>query len=153
MSYVITLTNRIDVGTDTAFKCILSDTISIKRNSFLKVQSAYLEKPNLAATASGIYVCIKEFATSESYWCNQDRNAKQGLVACINDFPAHVGATADDILNLVSNMPKIPLNNQEMTINELNVELRDRTGAIINPSLIDVVSITLSISVDPNILS
>ena len=60
MSYVITLTNRIDVGTDTSFKCILSDTISIKRNSFLKVQSAYLEKPNLAATSSGIYVCIKE---------------------------------------------------------------------------------------------
>lgn len=152
MSYVITLTNRIDVGTDTAFKCILSSTISIKKNSFLQVQNAYLEKPNLAAASSGIYVCIKEFATAESYWCNQDRNAKQGLVACLNSFPA-TGAASDDKLNFSTSMPKIPLNNQEETINELNVELRDRTGAIIDPALIDVVSITISITDNINMLS
>ena len=50
-------------------------------------------------------------------------------------------------------MPKIPLNNQEQTINELNVELRDRTGAIIDPALIDVVSITISITDNINMLS
>lgn len=152
MSYTITLSNRIDQGTDTSFKCLLPTPIKINKNSYVQLQNAYLEKPNLAAESKGIYVVIPQFASGNSFWLNQDMNYSSGMIGCVNNFPGG-GATTDDRLSLVSSYPKIALNNSDMILQNLDVELRDRTNAIIDPALIDIVSITISITDNPALLS
>ena len=79
-------------------------------------------------------------------------NYSSGMIGCVNSFPGG-GAASDDRINLVSSYPKIALNNSDMILQNLDVELRDRTNAIIDPELIDIVSITISITDNPVLLS
>ncbi len=151
MTSVITLTNRIDIGNDTDFKCILPNSITIKKNSYVQLQSAYVEKPLSSAESGGVYICCPQLI-GESYWLNQDYNAKSGLLGCINNFPGE-GTTADDRISFSTSMPKIPLNNEEFSINALDIQLRDRTNAIIAPEFIDIVSVTITITDNINMLS
>jgi Na+/H+ antiporter NhaB len=154
MSYTITLTNRIDQGQDTNFKCLLPTPITIKKNSYIQLQNAYLEKANIPAIVGGIYVVIPQFASGNSFWLNQDHNYTSGMIGCITNFP-NVGTppVQDDKLFLVSSYPKIALNNSEMVLQNLDVELRDRTNAVIDPTTIENVSITISITDNPVLLS
>jgi len=151
MTSVITLTNRIEIGTDTDFKCILPNSITIKKNSYVQLQSAYIEKPVSGADSGGIYICCPQLI-GESYWLNQDKNAKSGLLGCINNFPGG-GTAVDDRISFSTSMPKIPLNNEEYSINALDIQLRDRTNAIIDPTLINIVSVTITITDNINMLS
>ena len=153
MSYTITLTNRIDQGNDTFFKCLLPTPLKINKNSYVQLQNAYIEKPNLASDSGGIYVVIPQFASANSFWLNQDMNYSSGMIGCLNNFGSHTGGASDDRLDLVSSYPKIALNNSEMVLQNLDVELRDRTNAVIDPTLIDIVSITISITDNPALLS
>jgi hypothetical protein len=153
MSYTITLTNRIDQGNDTSFKCLLPTPLKINKNSYVQLQNAYVEKPNTAADSKGIYVVIPQFASANSFWLNQDMNYSSGMIGCLNNFSPHTGGASDDRLNLVSSYPKIALNNSDMILQNLDVELRDRSNAVINPALIDIVSITISITDNPALLS
>lgn len=152
MSYTITLTNRIDQGNNTSFKCLLPTPLKINKNSFVQLQNAYIEKPDRAAVSQGIYVVIPQFSSGNSFWLNQDMNYSSGMIGCVNSFPGG-GAASDDRINLVSSYPKIALNNSDMILQNLDVELRDRTNAIIDPTLIDIVSITISITDNPVLLS
>ena len=154
MSYTITLTNRIDQGTDTSFKCLLPTPIKINRNSYVQLQNAYLEKQNVPQILGGIYVVIPQFASGNSFWLNQDNNYTSGMIGCIQNFPNLVpSGTNDDKLILPSTFPKIALNNSDMMLQNLDVELRDRSNAIINPSIINNVSITITITDNPVLLS
>ena len=154
MSYTITLTNRIDQGNDTNFKCLLPTPIKINRNSYVQLQNAYLEKANNPRVTGGIYVVIPQFSSGNSFWLNQDHNYTSGMIGCIQNFPNLIaGPTNDDKLFLPTSFPKIALNNSDMILQNLDVELRDRTNAIIDPATINNVSITITITDNPSLLS
>ena len=152
MSYTITLTNRIDQGQDTNFKCLLPTPIKINKNSYVQLQNAYLEKQNVPQVVGGIYVVIPQFASGNSFWLNQDNNYTSGMIGCIQNFN-NVPPTQDDKLFLPSTFPKIALNNSDMILQNLDVELRDRSNAIIDPAIINNVSITITITDNPVLLS
>jgi hypothetical protein len=152
-SYTITLTNRISIGSDTDFRCLLTDPLIIKKNSYVQVLSAYIRKGASAVDPNGVYITIPEFSTAQTYWSNQDGNScRNGMICCVGSFEG-VGGTSDDIINFNVNTPKISLNNQEINLNSLTIQLRDRTNAIIDPAIIDVVSITIQITDNINLLS
>ena len=152
-SYTITLTNRINIGTDTDFRCQLQDPLIINPNSYVQVLSAYIRKGASAVDPNGVYITIPEFSSAQTYWSNQDGNScRNGMICCVNSFPG-LAASTDDIINFSVNTPKISLNNQKINLNSLNVQLRDRTNAIIDPAIIDVVSITIQITDNINLLS
>ena len=153
MSYTITLTNRISIGTDTDFRCQLQDPIVIKPNSYVQIISAYLEKQNAPQIVGGMFLTIPEFSTAETYWCNQEGNScRNGMIGMIGNFPNLIPVNDDKYNNVIS-FPKISLNNQQMNINSLNVQLRDRTNAIINPDFINNVAITIQITDNINLLN
>lgn len=152
-SYTITLTNRISIGSDTDFRVLLADPIVIKKNSYIQIISAYLEKSNRANIVGGMFVSIPEFSTAQTYWCNQDGNScRNGMIGMIGNFP-NLTPTGDDKYNNVIAYPKISLNNQEMNLNSLTLQLRDRTNQIIDPAIINNVAITIQISDDVNLLN
>ena len=154
-SYTITLTNRISIGSDTDFRVLLADPIVIKKNSYIQIISAYLEKQNVPQIAGGVFVSIPEFSTAQTYWCNQDGNScRNGMIGMIGNFPNLIpSGTNDDKLFGVISYPKISLNNQEMNLNSLTLQLRDRTNQIIDPLIINNVAITIQISDDVNLLN
>ena len=152
MSYTITLTNRIDQGNNTSFKCLLPTPIKINKNSYVQLQNTYIEKPVSANQSNGIYVVIPQFSSGNSFWLNQDMNYSSGMIGCVNNFTGG-GTATDDRINLATSYPKIQLNNSEMIIQNLDVELRDRTNAVIDPAIISIVSITISITDNPLLLS
>ncbi len=154
MSYTITLTNRIDQGNDTSFKCLLPTPLKINKNSYVQLQNAYLEKANVPAIVGGIYVVIPQFASGNSFWLNQDMNYSSGMIGCIQNFPNPLASPlSDDKLFLPSTFPKIALNNSDMILQNLDVELRDRTNSVINPPIINNVSITITITDNPALLN
>jgi hypothetical protein len=131
----------------------LADPLIIKPNSYVQVLSAYIRKGASAVDPNGIYVTIPEFSTAQTYWSNQEGNScRNGMICCVNSFNG-VSASTDDIINFSVNTPKISLNNPQMVLNSLTVQLRDRTNAIIDDSIIDVVSITLQITDNIGLLS
>jgi hypothetical protein len=149
----ITLTNRINIGNDTDFRCQMSDPLLVKPNSFVQVQSAYIKKATSAVDPNGVYITIPEFSTAQTYWSNQEGNScRNGMIACINSFDGS-GPTADDIVNFSVNTPKISLNNSQMVINSLTLQLRDRTNAVIDKDIIDIVSVTIQLTDNPALLS
>lgn len=152
-SYTITLTNRISIGSDTDFRVLLADPIIIKKNSYIQIISVYLEKQNAPQIVGGMFVSIPEFSTAQTYWCNQDGNScRNGMIGMIGNFPNLVPLSDDKYNNVVA-FPKISLNNQEMNLNSLTLQLRDRTNQIINPAIINNVAITIQISDDVNLLN
>lgn len=87
-----------------------------------------------------VFLTIKEFSSSNTYWSNNVKNDKNnGMINLVGD-----GSDEDLSENISS--PIIPLNNEEQTINNLNVELRDIDNKIIDPLLIGNFSCRLSIS-------
>ena len=87
-----------------------------------------------------VFLTIKEFSSSNTYWSNNIKNDKNnGMINLIGD-----GSDEDLSENISS--PIIPLNNEEQTINNLNVELRDIDNKIIDELLIGNFSCRLSIS-------
>tara|TARA_A100000171_G_C2110780_1_gene134917 strand:- start:14 stop:472 length:459 start_codon:yes stop_codon:yes gene_type:complete len=152
MSYTITLTNRVDQGNDTSFKCLLPTPIKINRNSYVQLQNAYIEKSSIPVITGGVYVVIPQFSSGNSFWLNQDNNYSSGMIGCIQNFP-NIMLAADDKLFAPSTFPKIPLNNSDMILQNLDLELRDRTNAVINPSIINNVSVTITITDNPALLS
>ena len=74
------------------------------------------------------------------------------MICCVNSFDG-AGPTADDIINFSVNTPKISLNNPQMVLNSLTIQLRDRTNAVIDPAIIDIVSITIQITDNIGLLS
>jgi len=83
-----------------------------------------------------IFLTIKEFNSANTYWYNNRNNTRNnGMVNLIG------GKLSHDF-----NTPIIPLNNEEQTINELHVELRDFDNKIIDPALLDMCSFSLYIS-------
>lgn len=152
-SYTITLTNRVSIGDDTNFRCQLADPLIIKPNSYVQVLSAYIRKGASATDPNGIYVTIPEFSTAQTYWSNQEGNScRNGMVCCVGSFDG-VGGTQDDVINFSVNTPKISLNNPQMVLNSLTLQLRDRTNSLIAASIIDVVSVTIQITDNINLLS
>tara|TARA_Y100000114_G_C11692244_1_gene294171 strand:- start:153 stop:617 length:465 start_codon:yes stop_codon:yes gene_type:complete len=152
-SYTITLTNRISIGSDTDFRVLLADPIVIKKNSYIQIVSVYLEKANAPRITGGMFVSIPEFSTAQTYWCNQDGNScRNGMIGMIGNFP-NLTATGDDKYNNVISYPKISLNNQEMNLNSLTLQLRNRENKIIDPTTINNVAITIQISDDVNLLN
>ncbi len=83
-----------------------------------------------------IFLTIKEFNSANTYWYNNRNNTRNnGMVNLIG------GKLSHDF-----NTPIIPLNNEEQTINQLHVELRDFDNKIIDPALLDMCSFSLYIS-------
>jgi hypothetical protein len=79
-------------------------------------------------------------------------NYSSGMIGCIQNFP-NIMLAADDKLFVPSTFPKIALNNSDMILQNLDVELRDRTNAVINPAIINNVSITITITDNPVLLN
>ena len=152
MSYVITLTDRTHVGTTTNYKCFLPNPITINKNSYVQIQSAFIDKDNTSTYAGAIYVIVPQLSSAESYWLNQENNGKTGMIGCLNSFEGG-GTAVNDVINFATSMPKIPLNNSELVINELDVELRDRENKLITTTDISNSSITIMITDDKQLLS
>ena len=151
MSYAITLTNSTDIGNNiTEFINQLADPIVVKKNSYIQINNAYIEKTNAQVNPHGVFVYIKEFSSCNTYMCNKNHNsAKCGMIGHITSFPG-TGPTADDVLVYNVSNPKIPINNgQDLILNNLNVELRDREGNILNGAGINNVVISIFISDNP----
>jgi hypothetical protein len=151
MSYAISLTNSTDIGNNiTEFTCQLADPIVVKRNSYIQINNAYIEKTNNQNNPDGVFLYIKEFSSCNTYMCNKNHNsAKCGMIGHITSFPGF-GIQMDDLLFYNVSSPKIPINNgQDLILNNLNVELRDREGNILNGAGINNVIVQIFISDNP----
>jgi hypothetical protein len=154
MSYAITLTNSTDIGNNiTQFINQLADPIIIKKNSYIQINNAYIEKTGGQANPHGVFIYIKEFSSCNTYMCNKNHNsAKCGMIGCITSFQNPTNAQGN-ILTYATSNPKIPINNgYDVQLNNLNVELRDREGNILNGAGINNVVISIFISDNPSLM-
>jgi len=154
MSYTITLTNRVDIGTNTEYKNHFQEPLVINPNSYVQLINVFMEKPDRGNPGDGLFLTIPELSFGNTYWTNQSNNSeKNGCIAMIGDFPNLV-PTSDD--KLVSNIsyPKISLNNAgKIILNSLTIQIRTRTNDIVAADTIDNSAFTIQITDNPMLLS
>jgi|TARA_S200002703_G_scaffold151893_1_gene151764 hypothetical protein len=154
MSYTITLTNRVDIGSNSEFKNYFQEPIVINPNSYVQLVNCLVEKTNGGAPGDGLFLTVPELSFGNTYWANQSQNsAKNGCIALIGDFP-NVTGLVDDKLSISNNYPKISLNNAgKIILNSLTIQLRTRTNDIIDSSTLLNSAFTLQITDNPMLLS
>ena len=154
MSYTITLTNRVDIGTNAEYRNHFQEPLVINPNSYVQLINVFMEKVNAGNPGDGLFLTIPELSFGNTYWTNQSNNSeKNGCIAMIGDFP-NLNATNDD--KLVSNIsyPKISLNNAgKIILNSLTIQIRTRTNDIVPaPTLLNS-AFTIQITDNPMLLS
>ena len=154
MSYTITLTNRVDIGTKAEYRNHFQEPLENNPNSYVQLINVFMEKVNAGNPGDGLFLTIPELSFGNTYWTNQSNNSeKNGCIAMIGDFP-NLMPTQDD--KLVSNIsyPKISLNNAgKIILNSLTIQIRTRTNDIVPaPTLLNS-AFTIQITDNPMLLS
>ena len=154
MSYTITLTNRVDIGTNTEYTNHFNEPIVINPNSYVQLINAFLEKANTGNPGDGLFLTIPQLSFGNTYWTNQSNNSeKNGCIAMIGDFP-NIIATNDDKLVSTAAYPKISLNNAgKIILNNLTIQIRTRTNEIVPAPVILNSAFTIQITDNPMLLS
>ena len=154
MSYTVTLTNRVDIGTNTEYTNHFQEPLVINPNSYVQLVNCFMEKVNAGNPGDGLFLTIPQLSFGNTYWTNQSNNSeKNGCIALIGDFP-NLSGTVDD--KLVSNIsyPKISLGNAgKIILNSLTIQIRTRTNEIVNTATMLNSAFTIQITDNPLLLS
>ena len=154
MSYTITLTNRVDIGSNSEYINHFQEPLIINPNSYVQLINCILEKTNAGNPGDGLFLTIPELSFGNTYWTNQSNNSeKNGCIAMIGDFP-NTTVLNDDKLVSTTSYPKISLNNAgKIILNSITIQLRTRTNDIIDSSTMLNSAFTIQITDNPMLLS
>ena len=60
MRYTITLTNRVDIGTNTEYTNHFQEPLVINPNSYVQLVNAFMEKTNAGNPGDGLFLTIPQ---------------------------------------------------------------------------------------------